>query len=154
MTHDMTDVTFSEIIERIKSLKGLKTDTAAAEALGMQRSALAERKRRNSIPREELWNFARREGLRLDWLLTGEGPMYEDRSSMSLNLSAVYAPGDPRAGGPPQEIAPPPDDLERLLDAVKNEWNVMRDALARLPEIEARLAALEKQHGSTPKDGK
>ncbi len=61
------------IIDRIKTLKSLESDTAIADLLGIKRSAFAERKRRSSIPYEELVSFCEREGLNIDWLLTGEG---------------------------------------------------------------------------------
>lgn len=83
-----------DIIARIKSEKCLKTDAGVANLLGIQRTALAERKSRNSIPYEELVTFCDRENYSLDWLFTSEGPKYreerkEAKGSVSLNLSLV-----------------------------------------------------------------
>ncbi|MBI5286351.1 MAG: helix-turn-helix domain-containing protein [Deltaproteobacteria bacterium] len=69
---------FIKIIDRLKGLRGLKSDTAIAEMLGMGQSTFAERKRRNSIPYGEIINFCDKEGLSLDWLLAGEGPQYRE----------------------------------------------------------------------------
>ena len=67
----MVDIT--TITDKIKELKGLKSDTAVAEVLKMNQSTFAERKRRNSIPYEEIISFCDREGISLDWLMLNRG---------------------------------------------------------------------------------
>lgn len=79
MSEKMTN-SVQELIDRIKELKGLKTDKQVALELGMKRTALAERKRRDSLPKDELWDFARREGFSLTYLIYGEGSKLEDES--------------------------------------------------------------------------
>ncbi len=64
-----------KIIDRIKEFKNLQSDTAVAKALGISQSTFAERKKRGTIPYSELINFADKEHLNLDWLLTGMGPV-------------------------------------------------------------------------------
>lgn len=70
--------TLIKIIDKIKEFKSIKTDTAVADLLEMGQSAFAERKRKGSIPYEELVVFCNKEGISLDWLLTGRGPMKHD----------------------------------------------------------------------------
>lgn len=61
------------IVDKIKKFKGLKSDTAVAESLNLNQSTFAERKRRNSIPFEEIINFCDSEGISLDWLILDRG---------------------------------------------------------------------------------
>lgn len=69
---------FINIIDRIKELKSIKTDNAVAGLLNISQSAFAERKRKDSIPYEELVSFSVNEGISIDWLLTGLGRMRRD----------------------------------------------------------------------------
>jgi len=64
---------FYEIMGRIKSLKDLKTDQEVAGVLGLKRVAFSERKRRGSLPYDELVTFSEREGVSVDWILFGRG---------------------------------------------------------------------------------
>jgi len=65
-------VNFIHIIKRIKSYKGIKTDQNVATLLGLERSAFAQRKKKDSIPYFEIINFCIEENLSIDYLLTGE----------------------------------------------------------------------------------
>lgn len=62
-----------EIVERIKKLKGYKTDREVAESLKMTLGALSNHKTRRTIPYDALSSFCESEGVSFDWLLTGEG---------------------------------------------------------------------------------
>lgn len=68
----------AQIIDRIKKLKGFKSDTDTARALGMTRTALSSHKTRDSIPFSNLYAFCNTERISLDWLLTGEGSKYRE----------------------------------------------------------------------------
>lgn len=61
------------MISRLKQSLMLHHDHQVAEALGLTKTAFAERKRRNSIPMDKLQLIAERESINMDWLLTGEG---------------------------------------------------------------------------------
>ncbi len=80
---------FVTIIERIKKLRHLSSDGAMAEMLGFTRTAFAERKRRNSIPYEELVSFAEAESVNIHWLLTGVGP---EKTFGHAGTSTYYDP--------------------------------------------------------------
>lgn len=62
---------FDKITERIKAYKSIRYDIDVAELLGMTQSAFAERKRRNSIPYEELIRFCDEEKIPYQWLFDG-----------------------------------------------------------------------------------
>ena len=66
-------IDFIGVLERIKEFKGLRFDADVAHLLGMRPEALSERKRRGSLPEDKLALFCQKEGLELNWLLTGEG---------------------------------------------------------------------------------
>ncbi len=64
---------FIEIINRIKEALNLKSDTALAEVLEMSQSTFAERKRRESIPYEEIIRLCDKMMLSMSWVFYGEG---------------------------------------------------------------------------------
>lgn len=81
-------IIYSEIMDRIKTLKKLRSDNSVARVLGLSRSAFSERKKRESIPYEELARFSEQENVSLDWLLTGEEPIVKGRV-----LETIYNKG-------------------------------------------------------------
>ena len=90
------------IIDRLKKLKALESDTAVADLLGIKHSAFAERKRRSSIPFEEIVSFCDKEGLNIDWVLTGAGPPERAGGSKDIGQYVVY---DLEGKEPPQYLA-------------------------------------------------
>ncbi len=82
MTLSNKKFNISDIIKRIKSEMGLKTDSEVANLLGMQRTTLAERKRQNSVPYKEIVMFSDKENFNLSWLLYGEGAKYQGEKTM------------------------------------------------------------------------
>lgn len=76
---------FDEVLNRIKSQKGLRYDYQVAELLGLTKSALAERKSRGSLPLDKISIFCERNRLNIKWVLTGEGEKSQ--------LNAQAAPG-------------------------------------------------------------
>ncbi len=88
-----------DIVNRIKGIKGFKTDGEVASALGMSKTALSNHKARSSIPFENLSMFSESEGISLDWLLTGEGTkkrakyVYKDREEKEKELCVAEPEG-------------------------------------------------------------
>ena len=82
MTLSIKKFNISDIIKRIKSEKLFKTDGEVANLLGLQRSTLAERKRQNSIPYDELVNFSDKENYSLNWILYGEEPKRREEKAI------------------------------------------------------------------------
>jgi transcriptional regulator with XRE-family HTH domain len=66
---------FSEIVEKIKELKGLKHDYEVAELLNIKQNTISTNKNRNSISIKKITAFCHKEGISLNWLLHDEGPM-------------------------------------------------------------------------------
>ena len=100
----------SDIVDRIKEFKKLGKDTAdatIAKLLGMTKTALYNHKLRGTIPYKALFTFCEKEGISLDWLLTGEGEMRREKSKeqkpwaiaegipiYSANLGLAFLPTD------------------------------------------------------------
>lgn len=75
-----------KIIDRIKEIEDLGSDTEVAEALDVSRTALYNHKTRNSIPYETLSTYCDQSKVSLDWLLTGKGPkLREEKEPLHIN---------------------------------------------------------------------
>lgn len=114
------------IISRIKQILEVKSDVAVAAALDIDPVKLSVWKVRDFIPYELLISFATIMGLRLEWLLTGEGPIYKEEVKAEVPLaeepSAPAAPPLYKEGAERRDIyygAPRDDSLETLLAAVE-----------------------------------
>jgi hypothetical protein len=70
------NVSFSDIIERMKRAGGLKNDTAVARRLGLTPQAVSNCRKKGKMPPRLILRFAELYGLSVDWLLTGRGEMY------------------------------------------------------------------------------
>ncbi|KIQ00839.1 hypothetical protein RU08_10000 [Pseudomonas fulva] len=109
-----------------------KTDSALARALPVNRQTLAGWRKRDSVPYVECIKFCEDHGLRLDWLLTGLGPMHR---------------GDPLAEGSIIDTAPDDQILLELLreldEGDKKELRLVARQRKRLSTLENRLQELE-----------
>ena len=77
------------IINRIKEVARVESDLDVAELLGLSRTALAERKRRSTIPYEEIVIFSDKKRISLHWLLTGNYETEEDIIRQRLRLEGA-----------------------------------------------------------------
>jgi phage repressor protein C with HTH and peptisase S24 domain len=120
------------IIERIKEHANIKSDSAVAELLGMNQSTFAERKRKNSVPYDELEGYCQKEGLSFGWAITGEGParlggqvLYSSKEMVAESSSAwgdefILIPrmtGNISAGG-----GLIPDNTVEMKVAFRKDW--------------------------------
>ena len=64
----------------------LRYDSDVANLLGINKTAFAERKRRNSIPKDKLEILCERESINLNWLLTGRGTARKQIDSVRENI--------------------------------------------------------------------
>lgn len=69
---------FIKVIERIKDIKGLHTDTQVANALDMTKNNLYSFKVRKNLPLKQIHAFCSREGVRLEYIMNGTEPIYGD----------------------------------------------------------------------------
>lgn len=67
--------TTTEIINRIKKAEGLRFDADIAIPLRADKKNVSVWKARDAIPFDKLIEYSRMEGVSLDWLVNGRGPM-------------------------------------------------------------------------------
>ncbi len=64
--------TISEVIEKIKKMKGIKTKEQVYELLGTTRNSIFNRQRRNKFPYQEIVTYCLREDMDINELLTNQ----------------------------------------------------------------------------------
>lgn len=64
-----------EIVERLKQLYDVKTDTQLQDKTGIKTNTLRTWKERNSIPYKKLDEISQNESISMNWLLYGKGPV-------------------------------------------------------------------------------
>lgn len=84
------DKHFVSVIERIKEIKGLHTDAQVAKALGITKNNLYASKTRDNLPLKHLHGFCLKEKVRLDYLITGTLPIYEQPTQKIAEPDAQY----------------------------------------------------------------
>lgn len=65
----------SEVLDEIRKIKGVQTDSALGEIFGVKQSTVASWRSRSSLPYEEIINFCIREGISTDLLLIKQEPV-------------------------------------------------------------------------------
>ncbi|EMM6268955.1 TPA: helix-turn-helix domain-containing protein [Pseudomonas aeruginosa] len=120
------------VVDRLLSVYGVKNDNQLSELLQIKRSTLGNWRSRDSVPYTFCVSAAEEKGVSLDWLLTGEGPIW--RGAEAQKVEAV--PTDPRE----QALLA----LWRELDeGEQREIQVAVEEKKRLKVLEQRLAELE-----------
>jgi len=75
------------IIDRIKKLKGVHSDTQVAKLLEITRENLNNYKRRSSVPRKAIETFCLKEGYSLNFILHGTEPIRISDQNQAVNES-------------------------------------------------------------------
>lgn len=85
------------VIDRLHLIYDVDTDSGLCEVAGINRQTLGNWRSRGKIPYTECVMAAEKHGASLDWLLTGEGPMYrhdrpaDEAGSLSPREQAILA---------------------------------------------------------------
>lgn len=127
------ELNFSEVIERLKLALNVTTQADVAKAMGMSTGDLANRKKRNKIPHDRIYEVASSRNVSLDWLLTGKGFM---KTNIPTEASNDHLSPRQRAVL---------DMFESLTEDQQRE--ILRDVeeKKRLAELEARVRELEQK---------
>ncbi len=80
--------TFNEIIDRIKEVLETKKDTDVAQALNIKRNTFALRRKRGSIPYEEILTFCNKKDISVDWALTGKRPKSQKERELLYEIES------------------------------------------------------------------
>lgn len=105
-------VNYTDIIERMRWAGKLKNDSAVARTLGVTPQALSNYKKRGEMPTDLVLRFSGIYGLSVDWLITGQGQMY----NASLKSGESPVEGAVRAAEEtgPYGLPPKPPDFSAL----------------------------------------
>lgn len=76
------------ILNRLQGLEQVKTDTALATPLKMERRNLSSYKERGSVPWERVVEYCRRKQVSLEWLVNGRGPTHS--TDIVAESGAIY----------------------------------------------------------------
>jgi len=77
-------VTFTDLVERIKSLMRLETDSEVAEWLGISVADLYNRRRRNILPLKRLVQVSEKHNIDVRALLYGRGPTVRNNNHSKI----------------------------------------------------------------------
>lgn len=119
------------VLERLMTVFSVDSDSELARKLDVNRQTLGSWRSRKSIPYALCVNVSESEGVSLDWLLTGEGPMLRAGSEAITETAAIN----------PQEEAIL--ELFRSLgEAGRREIQIAAEEKKRLMDVEQRLKDL------------
>ena len=136
----MDNGTAAEIIERLRLMYGVDTDSALCKATGINRQTLSGWKSRNSLDYSLCVQLAVEKGFSLDWLLTGEGPMRRGEDGTAAPASAE-SPREQALLALWRELD---EDAQREIQLAAEEKKRLKTLEQRLQELEAVVAAGKK----------
>ncbi|POZ50677.1 helix-turn-helix domain-containing protein [Methylovulum psychrotolerans] len=73
------------VLDRLQQALSVESDSELSREIGINRATLGNWRNRNSIPYSLCINICEKENLSIDWLLTGEGEMFRQKSMASDN---------------------------------------------------------------------
>ncbi|WP_093380822.1 helix-turn-helix transcriptional regulator [Pseudomonas sp. UC 17F4] len=124
--------TAGDVLDRLQIVFGVGSDSQLCVTVGVPRATMGNWRSRDSVPYELCVRVAEAEGLSLDWLLRGEGPMKPGEVAPVTSANT------------PQEDAIL--SLYRALgDADRRDIQSAVEEKKRLRDIEQRLEELESQ---------
>ena len=80
---------FIDIMEKLKNKLNISSDSQIAEKLGINRSNFGERKKRNSIPYENLVILCKKEKISLDFILNNEKDSMYSNNFKELLINSI-----------------------------------------------------------------
>lgn len=144
------------VSERLRALRGTKTLEVYARELGTNTSNLYRYENDRMPSAEFLWALAEK-GININWLLTGEGPVYIQRPDES-----VQATGNRGVDEEAWQDGPPPEWMVRIHQQIQGDprlldiWIALGDLLRVTPLelvapfVEKLLVLFESKRQSTP----
>lgn len=77
-----------QVLDRLKTLEGLRSDVELAEPLATNRRNIAAWKERGTLPWDRLYDYCQRRQVSLEWLLNGRGAI--NITQLVAEPGAVY----------------------------------------------------------------
>lgn len=88
MAEDTRSDLLRQVLDRLKSLEGLRSDVELAEPLATNRRNIAAWKERGTLPWDRLYDYCQRRQVSLEWLLNGRGASHV--TQLVAEPGAVY----------------------------------------------------------------
>jgi len=88
MAEDTRSDLLRQVLDRLKSLEGLRSDVELAEPLATNRRNIAAWKERGTLPWDRLYDYCQRQQVSLEWLLNGRGASHV--TQLVAEPGAVY----------------------------------------------------------------
>ncbi|KYO87163.1 helix-turn-helix transcriptional regulator [Pseudomonas aeruginosa] len=124
------------VVDRLLSVYGVKNDNQLSELLQIKRSTLGNWRSRDSVPYTVCVITAEERGVSLDWLLTGEGPMWRGGDSQKVEETLT----DPREQALLALWRELGEDDRREIQLAAEEKKRLKILEQRLAELEAVVA--------------
>lgn len=127
-------IPFTTFFERLLTTTDIDTQTGLAEALGLNRSAITQAKRRDAVPQKWILALARRYSLSPDWLEYGSGearPEEPHKTAQARQPAGRAAPAHGLAASAKLHVFSRPKSLSAASE----------EEIVYVPKAQARLCA-------------
>lgn len=114
------DFNFDEIISRLKIAINVSNDADLAGRMDMKANTFSNRKKAGSLPYEEIIRLSDSENVNINWLFSGQGPMFRTESAanpeptLSQRHTALLTLFDTLGEDQQREILTTAQEKERL----------------------------------------
>ncbi len=135
------DITFIEVIERMKSAANLKNSSQIAKSLSITPQAIANYKKRNQVPTSLVIKFASIYNLSVDWILWGTGHMQSPDYQTQEFTASVAA----------ESVLPYDYKLDKSLPALETISDLSPDELICLGKLLKILRSTNENEQTTIK---
>lgn len=117
---DNKRLNFELIVERLKKQFVYRSDKELAQTIGMSPTAFHNRKKTGSLPYPEIIDFANSRNVNLNWVLSGEGPVY-NKEILSENTAPEGQLKNLRNSGDEKIFVEHQDIIKRFKDPEKTK---------------------------------
>lgn len=86
----MNNLSTDSVLDRLQRALNVKSDSALSRALGVKRATLGNWRTRDSVPYSICVNVAVEKGISLNWLLMGQGEMFNGAGQSTETLCSNH----------------------------------------------------------------
>jgi len=87
----MNNLSANAVLDRLQKALDVKSDSALSRAMGVNRATLGNWRTRDSVPYSICVNVAVEKGISLNWLLMGQGEMFNGAGQSTETLCSNHA---------------------------------------------------------------
>ncbi len=87
----MSRISFAYFFQRVQNITGITSQTKLAKALGVNRSAISQAKKKDSVPESWIWKLAKSFHLEIDWIEVSLPQSQKSSDSEFQNIPKVKA---------------------------------------------------------------